>query len=130
MSEIRWLTRDMVVAFHRESIARFGGADGIRDVGPLESALARPQNRGAYEENPSIFEMAADYCEGIVRNHPFVDGNKRAGLLAARVFLSLNGYRFEPEEAATVRMVWGLAAGEVDNATLARWLADYSVRKG
>ncbi len=129
MNEIRWLTRDMVAAFHRESIARFGGDDGIRDEGLLESALARPQNRGAYEENPSIFELAADYCEGIVRNHPFVNGNKRAGLLAARVFLSLNGYRFEPQEAATVRMIWGLAAGEVDGATLARWLADYSVRK-
>lgn len=129
MNEIRWLTRDMAVAFHRESVARFGGADGIRDEGLLESALARPQNRAAHEENPSIFELAADYCEGIARNHPFVDGNKRAGLLAARVFLSLNDYRFEPEEAATVRMIRGLAAGEVDNATLARWLADYSVRK-
>lgn len=88
MSDIRWLTRQMVEAFHQESLARFGGADGVRDEGLLESALGRPQNRAAYEEDATIFALAADYCFGIVRNHPFVDGNKRAGLLSARVFLA------------------------------------------
>jgi death-on-curing protein len=129
MSDIRWLTRRMVEAFHQESLARFGGASGVRDEGLLESALARPQNRAAYEDDATIFALAADYCFGIVRNHPFVDGNKRAGLLSARVFLALNGHRFEPDEAMTVEMIRGLAAGEVDNDALVKWLADNSLVK-
>lgn len=128
MSDMRWLTRRMVEAFHRESLARFGGADGVRDEGLLESALARAQNRAAYEDDPPIFALAADYCFGIVRNHPFVDGNKRAGLLSARVFLALNGYRFEPDEAMTVEMIRGLAAGEVEHEALADWFADNSAK--
>jgi death-on-curing protein len=123
MSDIRWLTRRMVEAFHQESLARFGGAGGVRDEGLLESALAHPQIRAAYEENP-IFALAADYCFGIVRNHPFVDCNKCAGLLSARVFLALNGYRFEPDEAMTVEMIRSLAAGEVDDEALVEWLRD------
>jgi len=129
MSDSRWLTRRMVEAFHHESLARFGGAGGVRDEGLLESALARPQNRAAYEEAPPIFSLAADYCFGIVRNHPFVDGNKRAGLLSARVFLALNEYRFEPDEAMTVEMIRGLAAGEVDYQALVQWLTDNSSTK-
>lgn len=129
MSDIRWLTRQMVEAFHQESLARFGGADGVRDEGLLESALGRPQNRAAYEEDATIFALAADYCFGIVRNHPFVDGNKRAGLLSARVFLALNGWRFEPDEAMTVEMIRGLAAGEVDDEALVKWLTDNSSGK-
>lgn len=129
MSDIRWLTRRMVEAFHHESLARFGGADGVRDEGLLESALGRPQNRAACEEDATIFALAADYCFGIVRNHPFVDGNKRAGLLSARVFLALNGWRFEPDEAMTVEMIRGLAAGEVDHDTLVKWLTDNSTAK-
>ena len=130
MSENRWLTRQMVEAFHQESLARFGGASGVRDEGLLESALARPQNRAAYEDDPAIFALAADYCFGIVHNHPFVDGNKRAGLLSARVFLALNGWRFEPDEAMTVEMIRGLAASEVDDDALVKWFADNSSRKG
>jgi death-on-curing protein len=129
MSDIRWLTRRMVEAFHQESLARFGGAGGVRDEGLLESALARPHNRAAYEDDAPVFALAADYCFGIVRNHPFVDGNKRAGLLSARVFLALNGYRFEPDEAMTVEMIRGLAAGEVDDEALVKWFADNSSRK-
>jgi len=126
MTEVRWLTRRMVEAFHAESLARFGGAGGIRDVGLLESALGRPRNRAAFEDDASIFSLATDYCFGLVRNHPFVDGNKRAGLLAARVFLALNGYRFEPEEAMTVEIIRGLAAGTVTEATIMRWLSENS----
>jgi death-on-curing protein len=129
MSEIRWLTRRMVSAFHQESQARFGGAGGVRDEGLLESALARPQNRAAYGDDPSMFALAAEYCIGIVRNHPFVDGNKRAGLLAGRVFLALNGWRFEPDEAMTVEMIEGLAAGTIGEETLTRWFAESSSPK-
>lgn len=129
MSEYRWLTRRMVEAFHHESLARYGGAGGIRDEGLLESALARPQNRAAYEDDATLFALAADYCVGIVRNHPFVDGNKRAGLLSARVFLTLNGYRFEPDEAVTVEMIRGLAAGEIEDNALIEWIESASSPK-
>lgn len=129
MTEVRWLTRRMVEAFHQESLARFGGASGVRDEGLLESALARPQNREAYEDDATLFVLAADYCAGIVRNHPFIDGNKRAGLLSARVFLALNGYKFEPDEAVTVEMIRGLAAGEVEQNAIARWFEEFSTPK-
>ena len=126
MTDYRWLTQAMVEAFHRESIARFGGSDGIRDPGLLESALARPRNRAAYGDDASPFALAAEYTLGIVRNHPFVDGNKRSGILAGAVFLSINGYDFEPEETAIVQMIVGLAAGEVDETVLTQWFQDFS----
>ncbi|WP_299619464.1 type II toxin-antitoxin system death-on-curing family toxin [Pelagibius sp.] len=126
MSDYRWLTLAMVEAFHRQSIARFGGIDGVRDLGLLESALARPQHRATYEQDASVFALAADYCLGIVRNHPFLDGNKRSGVLAGAVFLDLNGYAFEPEETEIVQVIVGLAAGEIDSAVLAQWFEDYS----
>ena len=76
-----------------------------------------------------MFDLAAAYCAGIVRNHPFVDGNKRAGLLAAAAFLDRNGYRLVPDEAETVVVIIGLAAGEIDETQLARWFADNATRK-
>lgn len=124
--EPTWLSEKLVLTLHAESLERFGGTTGIRDQGLLESALGRPRNRYAYGETPSVFELAAAYCYGIVRNHPFVDGNKRAGLLAARAFLLRNGYHFMPEEAETVEVVEGVAAGKVSEAELAQWLEAYS----
>lgn len=126
---IRWLPRRMVEAFHAESLSRFGGAAGIRDTGLLESALARPQNGAAYSPDATVFDLAALYCIGIIKNNPFIDGNKRAGLLAGRVFLSLNGYRFAPDEAQTVLMILAVAASEIDEIALAKWFADASTRK-
>ncbi len=123
----RWLTRRMIEAFHAESLSRFGGASGLRDEGLLESALARPQNAAAYDPEITVFDLAALYCVGIVKNHPFVDGNKRTSLLAARVFLTLNGLRFEPDEVKTVHMILATASSEIDVAGLAKWFADNSV---
>jgi death-on-curing protein len=117
-----WLTLDMVEAFHRESLARFGGADGIRDHGLLESAIARAQNIHAYDPDASLFRLAAAYCVGVVKNHPFVDGNKRTGILSAVVFLSLNGIAVEFDEAEIVAMIYGLAAGEKSEEEIAAWL--------
>ena len=122
----KWLTLAMVRAIHSEAIAAFGGAPGIRDEGLLESAIARPRNIAAYGESPSVFEIAAAYCAGVIADHPFIDGNKRTGLLSARAFLFLNGYEFEPEEADEVRLIFALAAGETDEAEIAAWLSDYS----
>jgi death-on-curing protein len=125
----RWLTLAMVSALHRESIARFGGSDGLRDEGLLESALARPQHRAAYEPEGSVFALAADYCLGIARNHPFLDGNKRTAILAAAAFLSLNGYKFDPPETSVVQMIVGLAAGEIEGAALTPWFETCSRRR-
>jgi death on curing protein len=117
-----WLDRNMVEAFHAESLARFGGADGLRDEELMLSALARPENTHAYDEAADIFPLAAAYCAGIIKNHPFIDGNKRTGLLAAFVFLGLNGITLEFDEAEIVVMIYGLAAGQIFEADIAAWL--------
>ena len=122
--EPTWVSFAMVRAAHAESIARFGGTAELRDLGLLESALDRPRNLFAYQENPSVPELAAAYCSGIVRNHPFVDGNKRAGILAAVMFLDLNGYDFAPDEAEAYTVIIALAAGEIDEDALAGWIAE------
>ena len=113
----------MVEAFHRESLVRFGGADGLRDEGLLMSALARAENIQAYD----LFKLAAAYCAGVVKNHPFVDGNKRTGILSAVVFLSLNGVEPNFDEAMIVTMVYGLAAGEIGEDALAAWFRASSI---
>lgn len=121
MSEPLWLAIDAVRAIHQELIAEYGGSPGIRDVSLLESALARPRQLLAYGD-PGLFELAAAYAFGIVRNHPFVDGNKRTGMMAAYVFLRINGYRLEASEAEAVVVFQDLAAGEIDEAVLAKWI--------
>src|SRR5580693_4068281 len=112
MSEPRWLDIDIVLDFHAEQLALFGGADGIRDRGLLESALARPKNKFAYGET-DLAILAAAYGFGIARNHPFVDGNKRTALASMIVFLGLNKLDLDaPREQATV-IILGLASGEM-----------------
>ena len=124
-----WLTRDMVEAFHRESLARFGGADGIRDEGLLLSALARAENIQGYEPESDVFRLAAAYCTGLVKNHPFIDGNKRTGVLSAIVFLNLNDVNVDFDEAMVVTMVYGLAASEITEAQFADWLRTSAVTR-
>jgi death on curing protein len=125
VSEPRRLDVDLVLDFHAEQLALFGGADGIRDLGLLESALARPINKFAYGET-DIAALAAAYGFGITRNHPFVDGNKRTALASMIVFLGLNGVDLDaPPETATA-MVLGLAAGEISARVLARWITAHS----
>ena len=116
----------MVKAIHAEQLAVFGGGSGIRDDGLLESDLDRPRNLQVYGENPSLFDLAAAYALGIIGNHPFVDGNKRTGILAAVAFLDLNGYAFNPEETDIVSVIVAAAAGQADEALLAGWFSDYS----
>ena len=123
MNEPEWLDIDIVLDFHAEQLALFGGADGIRDRGLLKSALARPLNKFGYGES-GIAALAAAYGFGIARNHPFIDGNKRTALASMIVFLGLNGLDLDvPQEAATA-MVLSLAAGEITEELLAQWLAD------
>ncbi len=127
--EPKWLTKEMVLAIHAEAVAEFGGSLGLRDAGLLESALDRARNLFAYGDDPSLFEFAAAYCAGIVKNHPFIDGNKRTGLLAARAFLFRNGHLFEPDERDEVIMIVALAAGEIDEVALAAWFAEFAAPK-
>jgi death on curing protein len=117
-----WLSKDMVEAFHRESLVRFGGSDGLRDEGLMLSALSRPENIQIYKPEADIFRLAAAYCTGIVKNHPFIDGNKRTGVLCAVVFLGINGVELAFDEAEIVAMIYGLAASEVAELQLENWL--------
>jgi death-on-curing protein len=118
-----WLELHIVLDFHAEQLALFGGADGIRDLGLLESALARPQNKFAYGE-ANLAVLAAAYGFGIARNHPFIDGNKRTAFASMIVFLGLNRMELDatPEEATAVMLA--LAAGDVSEDVLAHWIAD------
>jgi death-on-curing protein len=125
MSEPEWLDIGIVLDFHSEQLALFGGAEGIRDRGLLESALARPINKVSYGVK-DLAALAAAYGFGIAQNHPFIDGNKRTALASIIVFLGLNGMDLDaPQEAATA-IVLSLAAGEITEDVLARWIADHS----
>jgi len=121
VSEPEWVTMPIVLAIHDEQLAIHGGSTGLRDAALLESALGRPRNKWAYE-NAELPELAAAYGYGIARNHPFVDGNKRTALLAIYTFLGVNGVDFIVPEADAAAMILALAAGEVSEESLARWI--------
>jgi death on curing protein len=121
MTEPVWIDTLDVLSFHQEMIARFGGLSGVRDERLLESAMARSQHCFAYKE-ASIFKLAAEYSVVIVKNHPFLDGNKRAGFMAAALFLEVNGFTLMAPEEEVVVYTLGLAAGEIDAVDYADWL--------
>jgi death on curing protein len=123
MSEPFWLTRQMIIAIHGEQLVVHGGASGLRDAGMLDSALDRPRNKWSYE-NADLPELAAAYAFGITRNHPFVDGNKPTSLLALYTFLGVNGIDFVVPEAEAAAIILSLAAGEVSEQSLTRWIRD------
>lgn len=118
-----WLTRDVVLAIHEEQLAEHGGGEGVRDLGLMESALARPQNLAAYGE-PDIPALAAALGFGLARNHPFVDGNKRTAYVAVETFLVLNGLDLVAGDAECVVVMLDLAAGELPEEGFAAWLRD------
>jgi death-on-curing protein len=120
-----WVDERVVLAIHVRMLTLYGGAPGLRDEGLLQSALARPRQLFAYAESPTSIAMAAAYTGGIVRNHPFIDGNKRTGFVVGVLFLEMNGCRFTaPEEDAT-RVVLDLAAGLLDEKAYASWLDNH-----
>ena len=123
MTEPVWLSVAMIAAIHDEQLAIHGGTPGTRDAGLLASALDRPRNKWAYE-SPDLAELASAYAYGIARNHPFVDGNKRTSLLAIYTFLGLNDIDFVVPEAEAAAMMIALAAGEISEKSLARWIRD------
>lgn len=116
-----WVRPDVLLAVHSEQLAEHGGAESVRDEGLLESALARPQNLAGYGE-ADAFALAAAYAFGVIRNHPFIDGNKRTGFIAAVMFLELNGFAFAASEVDVVEMTMKAAAGEASEEDFALWL--------
>jgi len=120
-----WLGDGLALVLHERLVADFGGLAGVRDRGLLESAMARPRQIVAYGR-ADIVELAAAYAAGIVRNHPFIDGNKRVGFMLAYVFLVRNGYRFTASEAEATRAVLDLASGALTEQAFTRWLADHA----
>ena len=119
-----WLETEAIIILHDEQLAEHGGSEGLRDRGLLESAVARARNLAAYEESPDIAVLAAAYAYGIARNHPFVDGNKRAAWLSAATFLELNGFQIEVGQAEVVVVMEDLAKGELTEQDFAAWLRE------
>ena len=124
-SEPIWLDRPILEALHVDQITEHGGSLGIRDAGLLESALARPRQKWHYEPGSDLASLAAAYAFGIAKNHPFVDGNKRAALVAAYTFLALNDFELEAPEPEAVTMVLGTADGSLSEEDLASWIRSH-----
>jgi death-on-curing protein len=127
--EPAWIETRDVLAIHDRLLALHGGATGLRDPGLLESALARPRQHHAYADSPDIVEMAVLYTAGVIRNHPFVDGNKRTGFVIGVLFLELNGFDFQASEEDATQAVTALAAGSLDEAAYRMWLREKVRRK-
>lgn len=123
MTEPIWLLKPAILAAHNIMIVRFGGTEGLRDEGLLDSALARPINLQHYEQNTELPRLAACYTAGIIQSHPFVDGNKRAGFIAAYTFLDRNGLTLKAGEVDAASMTLSLASSEIDEIIYATWLA-------
>jgi death-on-curing protein len=126
MNEPHWITKDILLAVHAELLNRFGGLSGIRDEGLLDSALNRPKYL-VYYGSPTLFQVAASYSHEIVKNHPFLDGNKRTGFMSAYIFLGVNGWSLEAPEEEAVLEALALAAGETSEEAYATWLERTSV---
>jgi death-on-curing protein len=124
-----WLTKEIVEALQYKALEEFGGTPGLRGAGLLESALARPRNLLSYGA-PTIFALAAAYAFGIARNHPFVDGNKRAAFAAVDVFLQLNGHALEAGEAEAAVVFQDLAAGSLSEEDLGKWIGLNARKRG
>lgn len=121
MNEPTWVLREVILAYHDFLLAQHGGASGLRDETMFDSAISRPVNLWSYGR-PNYFELAAAYAFGLVKNHPFVDGNKRIGYAVAVLFLEVNGHRFHAPEPDAVLRTLALAAGEMTEPAFAAWL--------
>ena len=122
---IRWIAESVAIAVHEEQLAEHGGPIGVRDVGLLQSALNRPRNLAGYGK-PDLAALAAAYGHGIVRNHPFVDGNKRTALVITELFLLLNGAELLASDADCVVTMLGLAEGKISESSFAEWIRVHS----
>ena len=125
MGEIVWIEKQALILLHNISLAEHGGSPGLRDEGLLDSALARPQNLVAYGE-PDIAALAASYGYGLAKNHPFIDGNKRAEFLGIGLCLDLNGLALEVGQPEAIATIFALAAGELSEDELAAWIREHA----
>lgn len=126
MLEPIWIDEALAVAVHERLLVLHGGAAGLRDSGLLASALARPEQLNAYGEDVDLFDLAGAYAAGIVKNHPFVDGNKRTGFVVCILFLEVNGFRFNATEEAAAEAVLALASGALDSTGFTRFLRNHT----
>ncbi|PIQ97152.1 MAG: type II toxin-antitoxin system death-on-curing family toxin [Nitrospinae bacterium CG11_big_fil_rev_8_21_14_0_20_56_8] len=123
-----WVLKSVVLAMHEEQLLEHGGQPGLRDDHLLESALARPQQLFSYDD-PDLFDLAAAYVQGIVRNHPFLDGNKRTAFLTGYVFLARNGMLLQAPEAEAAQVMLNLASRKIKEEEFAAWLKKNSAKK-
>jgi death-on-curing protein len=131
MDDPVWISRELVIAIHRRQLAEHGGIDGVRDIGILDSTLARPRQQFAYADpKPDPCALAAAYSYGIARNHPFLDGNKRSAFVICRVFLVLNGQDIDADKTALYETFFRLADGSLSEDQLAGWLRKHLKRPG
>jgi death-on-curing protein len=119
-----WVDARALLLLHEESLATFGGARGLRDAGLLESALARPVHQPLYESESDIARLAAAYAFGLARNHPLIDGNKRAAFVALGLFLAVNGWRLNSTQIDAIETMLSLASGALDEAGMAKWIRE------
>lgn len=127
MQEPIWLSRRIVDTLHFEQLREHGGSPGVRDENALESALARPRNKWAYEPDSDLAALAAAYGYGLAANHGYQDGNKRVAFIAMYVFLGLQGWKIEAPEPEVVRVMLAVADNRLDENGLAEWLRDHLV---
>lgn len=123
MTAFVWIDEREALILHDRLLVLHGGAAGVRDEGLLKSALARPQQHAAYADTLDAVQLAAVYTAGVVKNHPFIDGNKRTGFVLGVLFLELNGYRFTATQEDAANAVLALAAGQIDEQGYATFLA-------
>lgn len=122
MRDIVWIMDEVVLAVHDEQLAEHGGLSGVRDLGAVQSAIARPRNLASYEQCDDIAQLAAAYAYGIARNHGFADGNKRTALVTADLFLMLNGYELSSSPAENVLTILAVADGSLPEEELVVWV--------
>ncbi len=128
MALFRWIDKQVLIMLHDESLALHGGASGLRDGGLLDSALHKAQNL-AIHGKPDYADLAAAYGIGLVKNHAFVDGNKRAAFLSVGLFLALNGYKLTATQVDATLIMLALAAGEINQTGFATWIRDHSITR-
>jgi len=124
-----WVVDSVALAIHEAQLAEHGGLSGLRDEGLFLSAMARPQNLAAYGDHPDAADLAAAYAFGLARNHPFLDGNKRTAFVVMELFLSLNGWTLDADDAECISSMESVAAGDLPEKNLAAWLRSHLVRE-
>ena len=129
MKEPVWLEKQALLILHAKGLARFGGPEGVRDEGLLDSALARPRNAFHYDGQKEVSALAASYAFGLAKNHPFVDGNKRVAFMAIGVFLAVNGWALKADSVGAIQAMMALAGGEIGESQFAAWLK-HNIKRG